>query len=364
MNKASHEDRHEARKSEQLHANLKIASWERDPDKRDEYPKRHPERVGRETLKEKQDFHREARTDGTLSADYQCVTGNVSPMVKTGGVIVDLGGNSGRYAEFLAKSRPDVTVIAIEPDPEKYKLAKNELEKIRRENPSAANRIKLMNKPVAEALGEIGQSGQRVDMITSIYRTHIQTDQQNTLDFNAVGHLAKSSGASIVTMDLHRAKRHETAEIMPKVFPADDASFEFRNGYEAALKYGAYRGAEMEGLLKATAGVKGWEHHVAGTVGQLQMHIKSGKNDAKGEAPDPQYPPTSKEYVEIGKDMNMIMKVGDNFDSVADGIMVIDKAVGGIETAFAETANFLTTPKKEEPTQLQARQESLQLGNP
>ena len=33
MNKASHEDRHEARKSEQLHADLKIASWERDPDK-------------------------------------------------------------------------------------------------------------------------------------------------------------------------------------------------------------------------------------------------------------------------------------------------------------------------------------------
>ncbi|MDY0029136.1 MAG: hypothetical protein RBR86_04240 [Pseudobdellovibrionaceae bacterium] len=349
------EERQSERESEQLKANLSIASWERDPNKKDEYPSRQPDRVGRETLKEKQDFHKEARTDGTISADYRCVTMNVSPMVGKGGVVVDVGGNSGRYAEFLAKSRSDVKVIAVEPDPEKFALAQKELEKMKQTDPSVANRIQLVNKPVAEALDALGKSGQRVDMITSLYRTHLHSDKENLADFDAIGKLAKSSGASVVTLDLHRARRHETANLMPKVFPADDASAEFREGYGQALKYGAYRGAEMEGLLNATVGIKGWEHHVAGTVGQLQMHIKPGKNDADGNAPDAKYPPTSPEYVKIAKDMNMIMRVGENVNIVADSIYVIDSVLGDVSNKLKqikELTEDLTSDKRPESSKL------------
>lgn len=344
-----HKKRLEERESEQMSANLKIAVWERDPEKRDEYSKRLPDRVPVESLAAKKSFHDEARTDGTLSADWRCITENISPMVKRGGVVVDLGGNSGRYAEFLAKSRADVKVIAIEPDPEKFKLAQDEL----RKNPLLADRVQLINKPVVEALDDIRKGGQRVDLVASIYRTHLQTDKQNYADFDAVGRLVKSTGASVLTMDLHRARRHETAEIMPKVFPDDRASSEFRQGYEAALKYGAYRGTELEGVLNAFVGVGGWKHHVAGTVGQMQMHVRSGLNDAKGNAPSPIYPATSPEYVKIGDQMNMIMKVGDKFDIAADALVVMDglrKSVDsvlsgtGLSTVFSKTAEGNARP--------------------
>ncbi len=299
-------DRLKERKSEQDKANLSIAKWELNPDLKDEFPSRQPKRQPRETEKDKADFFKEAGPSGTLSADWRATTENVSPMVKKGGVVVDCGGSSGRYAEFLALSRPDLKIISIEPDPVKFKMAQEEIKKAGLES-----RVTLINKPVPEALDQISKSGQKVDMVTSLYRTHLQTDAENNADFAAMAKLNRQNGASVMTLDLHRARRHETAEAMPKVFPDDSASQEFRDGYEAALKYGAYRGQELEAALKGQMGQKNWDDRVAGVVGQLQIHILTGPNAAKdGAAPKPNYPPTSPEYIQVANDMNLIMNLG------------------------------------------------------
>lgn len=300
------QDRHKERKSEQDSANLSIAKWELNPSLADDFPVRKPQLQPAETQADKVSFFKEASPTGTLSADWRATTENVSPMVKKNGVVVDCGGSSGRYAEFLALSRPDLKIISIEPDPVKFKMAQDEIKKA-----GLDGRVTLINKPVPEALEQISKSGQSVDMVTSLYRTHLQTDAQNNADFAAMAKLNRTNGASVMMLDLHRARRHETAEVMPKVFPDDGASQEFRDGYEAALKYGAYRGQELEAALRAKMGQKGWDDRVAGVVGQLQMHILSGRNAVKdGTAPNPNYPPTKAEYVQIASDMNLIMNVG------------------------------------------------------
>ena len=307
-------DRHTERTIEQKAILPVLAKYEME--RGDDFPKRdeHGGRAQGQSFQGKKDFFDEAGPSGTVSADWRMMTDNVSPMVKQGGTIVDVGGNSGRYAEFLAKSRPDLKIIAIEPDPERFKLAQANLKK-----EGLEGRVTLINKPVPEALNELRKSGTKVDMMTSIYRTHLQTDAENARDMKAMGDLARSSGASVVTHDLHRPESAKTVKAMSDIYPADTASHEFREGYAAGMR-SAYRGGEMEKMLKGNIPGQ-WEDRVARPLGQMQMHIMSGANAAKpGEAPNPNYPPTSQEYIDVAKDMNMILKMGGKTDRFITGM--------------------------------------------
>lgn len=301
-------DRHTERTIEQKAILPVLAAYEAAPG--DDFPRRdqHGGKAQGQSLQGKKDFFAEAGPSGTISADWRMMTDNVSPMVKQGGTIVDVGGNSGRYAEFLAKSRPDIKIVAIEPDPERFKLAQENLRK-----EGLEGRVTLINKPVPQALDDLRKSGARVDMVTSIYRTHLQTDAENQRDMKAMGDLAKASGASVITHDLHRPESSKTVKAMADIYPADTATHEFREGYAAGMR-SAYRGGEMEGMLKSNIPGK-WEDRVARPLGQMQMHIMSGANAAKpGEAPNPNYPQTSQEYIDVAKDMNMILKMGGKAD--------------------------------------------------
>ncbi len=301
-------DRHTERTIEQKAILPVLAAYEAAPG--DDFPRRdqHGGKAQGQSLQAKKDFFAEAGPSGTISADWRMMTDNVSPMVKQGGTIVDVGGNSGRYAEFLARSRPDIKIIAIEPDPERFKLAQENLRKLGLEG-----RVTLVNKPVPEALDELRKSGTRVDMMTSIYRSHLQTDAENAREMKAMGELAKSTGASVVTHDLHRPESSKTIKAMTDIYPADSASHEFREGYAAGMR-SAYRGAEMESMLKGNIPGQ-WEDRVARPLGQIQMHIMTGAAAAKpGEAPKPNYPPTSQEYIDVANDMNMILRMGGKAD--------------------------------------------------
>ncbi len=306
-------DRHTERKIEQKAAIPVLAAYEQFGS--DAYLQRDQTGGGKhgQGYQAKKEFFDEAGPTGTISADWRAMTDNVSPMVKRGGTVVDLGGSSGRYAEFLAMSRSDLKVICIEPDAERYKLAVEQIKKA-----GLADRVTLINKPVPDALNELARSGAKVDMMTSIYRTHLQTDAQNVADMKAMGNLARLSGASIITHDLHRPVNPKTVDLMANIYPGDSAGPDFREGYRAGMR-SAYRGAEMETLLERHVGAVGWENRVARPLGQMQMHLMRGAAaPLEGQAPNPVYPQMPKEYVEVADDMNMILRMGRNVENALD----------------------------------------------
>lgn len=342
-----YKERENERKSEQNAANIKIFKDETYAAK-DQLPKR-TLTSNTETLADKKSFFNEAGPQGTISADWRCVTDKLSPLVKKDGVVVDLGGSAGRYPEFLALSRKDISQIyAIEPDKEKYDMARTEIKRAGLEG-----RITLINKPVAEALKELDAKKVNVDAVTSLYRTHIMSDTQNAADMAATGAITKRTGASFLSIDLHRPKLQNTAELMAKVYPADNASHEFRSGYVDGLK-SALRGEEMKLLLEKNMGRSNWDHSVMNVIGQLQMHVMSGDNSRKGApAPNPTYPPMKQEYIDVANDMTMGLKASGAIENASSAVRSISdlatefgRALDSVVGDPPKTLTSGSTPKK------------------
>lgn len=272
-----------------------------------------------ETLADKKSFFDQSHPDGTLSADWRAVTTFASPLVPKGGTVVDLGGNSGQYGKFLALSRPDVKVISIESDPDKYKMAQDEIHRLHLEG-----RITLMRGPVPEALDKIAASGQKIDAVTSVYRTNIQTDAQNATDMAALGRFNQKTGASILMHDLHRPQLKSTLATMIEVYPAPDSTQEFRNGYRDAMM-GAYRDDEMRRMLQQHVGGK-WQDMPAMPMApaQVQMHILPGTHvPPAGTTPEPNYPPTKAEYIKVAEGMAGLIQAGGMKERATAGVKVL-----------------------------------------
>lgn len=277
---------------------------------RDNFPKRVPAR-DEASLQEKKDFFDQAHPDGTLSADWRTVTHTAAQFVPKGGTVVDLGGSAGQYAKFLALSRNDVKVIAIEPDPDKYRMAQEEIQRM-----GLGSRISMMKGPVPEALNKLSAAGAQVSAITSIYRTHLQTDAENIKDMQALRRLSENTGASVVFHDLHRPFLNSTATTMSSIFPADDATDKFRQGYADAMK-GSYRDTEMRNLLSQHLGGQPRRDMPASPMGpsQMQQHVVVGHAAPKlRTAPLPQYPPTKDEYAEVASTLNGMLARGLSID--------------------------------------------------
>lgn len=277
------------------------------------------------------DFNKESGPNQTLSADWRAVTLSLSPLVPQGGTVVDVGGNNGQYARFLALSRPDVKIIAIESDPIRYQQAVENLKK-----DGLEDRVELRRGPLEAALAKLEKDGTKIDAISSIYRTHLQSDRENRADMAAIGNLAEKTGASVVMHDLHRPKLESAINIMTQIYPADEATQHFRDGYGASLK-SSYRDGEMRQMLAETMGNHGdrWVHRPAALMGaaQVQMHILEGTNKPNSEAtPNPIFPPTPNEYVKLGQSMHDIMQDGE-------------------ERGSAPTGGFTALAQKKEPSQ-------------
>lgn len=255
------------------------------------------------------DFNNQSGPNQTLSADWRAVTLAVSPLVPQGGTVVDVGGNNGQYARFLALSRPDVKIIAIESDPIRYQQAVENLKK-----DGLQDRVELRRGPLEAALAKLEKDGTKIDAISSIYRTHLQSDKENRADMAAIGTLAEKTGASVVMHDLHRPKMEVAINLMTNIYPADDATQHFRDGYGASMK-SSYRDGELRQMLAETMGNHGdrWVHRPAAFMGaaQVQMHILEGTNKPGPYAsPKPQFPPTTAEYASLGEKM---------YDTLRDG---------------------------------------------
>ena len=272
---------------------------------RDEFSRRVPARDP-EPLAEKKKFFDQAQPDGTLGVDWRAVAHFALPLIPKGGTVVDLGGSAGQYAKFMALSRPDIKVIAIEPDAEKFHLAKDELKRT-----GLGNRIALINSPVPAALDQLAAEKREIAAVTSIYRTSLQDDQTNIADMEALKKLNKASGASVLFLDLHRPRLQSTINTMTSIYPDDNATPYFRKAFADGMK-GAYRTSELRGMLKDFVGGQ-WQNMPAAPMGpvQTQLHIMNGTHvPAPGAVPAPDYPPTKPEYVKLSDTLIDVLKAG------------------------------------------------------
>lgn len=272
---------------------------------RDEFSRRVPA-LAPEPLAEKKSFFDQAQPDGTLGVDWRAAAHFALPLIPKGGTVVDLGGSAGQYAKFMALSRSDIKVIAIEPDAEKFHLAKGELKRT-----GLGNRITLINRPVPAALDQLTADKKEIAAVTSIYRTSSQDDKTNIADMEALKKLNKTSGASVLFLDLHRPRLQSTIKTMTSIYPADDATDHFRKGFADGMK-GAYRTSELSGMLKDFVGGQ-WQNMPAAPMGpvQIQLHIMSGTHvPAPGAVPAPDYPPTKPEYMKLSDTLISVLKAG------------------------------------------------------
>lgn len=206
----------------------------------------------------------------------------------------------------MALSRPDIKVIAIEPDAEKFHLAKGELKRT-----GLGNRITLINSPVPAALDQLVADKKGIAAVTSIYRTSSQDDKTNIADMEALRRLNKATGASVLFLDLHRPRLQSTIKTMTSIYPADDATEHFRKGFADGMK-GAYRTSELSGMLKDFVGSQ-WQNMPAAPMGpvQIQLHIMNGTHvPAPGAVPAPDYPPTKPEYMKLSDTLITALKAG------------------------------------------------------
>lgn len=306
---------------------------------RDELAKRQPYSE-QQSIEEKLAFMKQAQPDSTMSADWRSMTGFVSPLVASGGTVVDLGGSSGQFPKYLALSRPDVKVISIEPDAESYRMALEDIKKH-----GLSDRVTLIHNKVPEALAQIGQ---KADAVTSIYRTHLQSDADNISDMKAIKDFVGKTGASVVFHDLHRPKLQSTIDKMIQIYPADDASDKFRQNYASSLK-GAYRDQELQEMLTRHIGGK-WQDMPALPMApaQMHMHMQKGTHVPRpGTTPEPVYPQTKEEFVKIGDSMSNLFKAGGLVDQ---GVTAVDESVKSVSTGLRETYNKLVAkPSPDEP---------------
>lgn len=321
---------------------------------KDDYPTRNIDHALRlSTRQDALDFNRQTNPDATLSADWRAVTTQMSPLIPSGGTVVDCGGNNGQYARFLALSRPDIKIIAIETDPARYELALENLKK-----DGLLGRVELRRGPLEEALNKIERDGTKVAAVSSIYRTHTQTDIENKSDFEAIAKLSEKTGASAVIHELHRPQLKETVNTMSSIFPAANSSPRFKEGFAAGLE-GAYRKEELQKHIDNAFGdLEGAKLRFRPAKpmapAQVQMYVIEGRNSPDPKStPAPKFPPTDPEYAHVGTMMDRLMTAGEFINNPVGTVMnfigLSDDKGSSWDSPAIEMPTILRTPPDSPP---------------
>lgn len=218
-----------------------------------------------------------AGPQSALAVDWQEITDLVSPLVRKGGIVLEMGGHSGQYAAFLARARPDLQVYAIEQNPDKFALAQS--------NPLPSNMTLLKSSP-EETLKMLHEQGKPPNALVSAYPSSSRTNAEmiNMLTTFAT---AQNQGASLVLFDINRPNQQNTVETMARVYPAPDSDPAFNDYYAKALR-SSFRRPELEALM-CQAGIQRGQTITLSPLGQFNIFVAKGENIPR-QTPPPIYP--------------------------------------------------------------------------
>lgn len=161
-------------------------------------------------------WHSTGDINGPLTPIYFVTANACSSFVPKGGVVIDLGCGTGRFAAYLAKLRPDIKVIGLDLSAEMVKQGNNSL---RAEN--LADRVTLIE---CDMIKFSQHAPPETSLVTSIFSLHHLPGLNLVSElFNQVNIFTEKTGGSFFLFDLVRPRHIQTTLLYPEVFIANSA---------------------------------------------------------------------------------------------------------------------------------------------
>jgi SAM-dependent methyltransferase len=165
-------------------------------------------------------FDAQGSNEGALIPVYHFNALNIHRLAPAHTTLVDLGSGSGRLLAYLARCRPDLTIVGIDLSEEMVSTGNAMLQAA-----GLASRVQLRVGDMTNFHGGLPDSVSVVSCIFALH--HLPTFEMLVQCLRQVGLAHRERNAAVWTFDHARPKRRDTAERFPEVF-TPDASPEFR----------------------------------------------------------------------------------------------------------------------------------------
>lgn len=186
----------------------------------------------------------------------------MSHLVKQGGTVVDLGSGTGQYLVYLARYRPDLTIIGVE-------LAENMVavgtEFIKEQGVS--ERVKLIQGDMTSFSSVIPNE---INLVSSVFSLHHLPESRDLISTIKQMEIVRNHfGSALWVFDHARPKHNSTPEIFPEIF-TPDAHSEFKTDSRNSL-IAAYSYHELSKAFNEV-NVKGVIHECSKWMKLYQIH--------------------------------------------------------------------------------------------
>ena len=248
-------------------------------------------------------FHQEGSSDGCLLPVYHFNALALSRMLPKGGRLLDLGTGSGRFMAYLARRRPDVSIVGVELSAAMAETGRNMC---------VAAGVHGQVRIEAGDMTELARyAGGGFDAISCIYALHhLPTAAAARKCLSEVARLRHDTGCGVWIFDHCRPRNERTARLFPKVFSpkaAPDFQRDSGNSLLASFSF-----AELCAWTDEILGPAG--HAIASFLPLLQAHWlppgrKSGASEGAGHAlwnDEPLAKPAARAFRQLARAMQRV----------------------------------------------------------
>jgi SAM-dependent methyltransferase len=189
-------------------------------------------------------FHAEGRSNGSLMFAYHFNALATSRLLPSGGTLLDLGCGSGQHLSYVARCRPDVSIIGLDLSEEMLKLGNRTLDTM-----DLKSRVHLR---IGDMTAFSRQIPERVDAISSVFALHHLPRERDLI--RCLGQISKAReqwGCGIWLFDFARPRHPASPERLAGL--VDHQAHEiFRLDYLNSLK-AAWSFTELSDLLEQSS---------------------------------------------------------------------------------------------------------------
>lgn len=207
-------------------------------------------------------FHEQGASSGPLLPVYHYNALATSKLVPRGGTLVDLGCGSGQYLAYLARRRPDLSIIGLDLSPTMLEVGREMLNEL-----DLNDQVELREGDMTRFNSLIPE---RVDGLSSVFSVHHLPDYGELVRcLREISRVRKRSGCAVWIFDHARPRHPKTAAAFPEIF-TPDAPRLFREDSRNSL-IASFTFKELCGALSA-ADLEPMEHRCARFMPLYQIH--------------------------------------------------------------------------------------------